>query len=305
MRDGNGVWQEDEEVFSTLLNEFYTNLFTSSNPRELDRVLDGVNAVVIDNMRVELNGLFTSEEVGEAFKGMAPLKAPGPDGMPPLFFQTYWIDIGMDVSQAILSCLNSRSILRSINHTFITLIPKVQNHERVYDFHLISLCNVIYKIISKAIANRFKPLLNSIISETQSAFIADRLITDNILIAFEFLHHMKNSCSGKKGFMAMKLDMSKAYDRVEWVFLEKILFKMGFSDTWVALIMECIISVSYSILVNGEPKGVIVPSRGLRQGDLLSPYLFLFCAEGLNALLLNAADEGVLMVSLFVEMGLN
>ena len=86
MRDGNGVWQEDEEVFSTLLNEFYTNLFTSSNPRELDRVLDGVNAVVIDNMRVELNGLFTSEEVGEAFKGMAPLKAPGPDGMPPLFF---------------------------------------------------------------------------------------------------------------------------------------------------------------------------------------------------------------------------
>ena len=89
------------------------------------------------------------------------------------------------------------------------------------------------------------------------------------------------------------------------IFLKKILLKMGFSDTWVALIMECIITVSYSILVNGEPKGVIVPSRGLRQGDLLSPYLFLFCAEGLNALLLNAADEGVLMVSLFVEMGLN
>ena len=85
MCDGNGVWQEDEEVFSTLLNEFYTNLFTSSNPWELDRVLDRVNAVVIDNMRVELNGLFTSEEVGEAIKGMAPLKAPGPDGMP-LFF---------------------------------------------------------------------------------------------------------------------------------------------------------------------------------------------------------------------------
>ena len=142
MRDGNGVWQEDEEVFLTLLNEFYTNLFTSSNPRELDRVLDGVNAVVIDNMRVELNGLFTSEELGEAIKGMAPLKAPGPDGMPPLFFQTYWIDIGMDVSQPVLSCLNSRSILRSINHTFITLIPKVQNLERVSDFHQIGRAHV-------------------------------------------------------------------------------------------------------------------------------------------------------------------
>ena len=127
----------------------------------------------------------------------------------------------MDVSQAVLSYLNSRSILRSINHTFITMIPKVQNPKRVSDFRPISLCNVIYKIISKVIANRLKPLINSIISETQSAFIANCLITDNILIAFKSLHHMKNSCSGKKSFMAVKLDMSKAYDRVEWDFLEK------------------------------------------------------------------------------------
>ena len=89
MRDGNGVWQEDEEVFSTLLNDFYTNLFTSSNPQDLDRMLDGVNVVVTDNMRAELDRPFTSEEVGEAINGMAPLKAPGSDGMPPLFFQTY------------------------------------------------------------------------------------------------------------------------------------------------------------------------------------------------------------------------
>lgn len=166
----------------------------------------------------------------------------------------------MDMAQAVLFCLNTRSILKSINHTFITLIPKVPNPERISDFRPISLCNVIYKIISKTIANRLKPILNSIISETQSAFIAGRLITDNILIAFESLHHMKTTCTGKKGFMAMKLDMSKAYDRVEWVFLEKILLKMGFSSAWVGLIMECIITVSFSIHVNGEPKGMIVPS---------------------------------------------
>ena len=131
----------------------------------------------------------------------------------------------MDISQAVPSYLNSRSILKSSNHTFISLIPKVQNLERVSDFRPISLSNVIYKIVSKVIVNRLKPLLDSIISETQSAFIADRFITNNILIAFESLHHMKNNCTGKQGFMALKLDMSKAYDRVERSFLERILLK--------------------------------------------------------------------------------
>ena len=91
--------------------------------------------------------------------------------------------------------------------------------------------------------------------------------------------------------MALKLDISKAYDRVEWVFLEKILLKMGFQDTWVAMIMQCIMMVSYSILVNGQSTGLIYPSRGLRQGDPLSPFLFLFCVEGLNALLYQAANN--------------
>ena len=113
------------------------------------------------------------------------------------------------------------------------LIPKVQNPKKVFDFRPISLYNVIYKLISKVLANRLKPMLHSIISKTQSAFIANRLITDNILIAFEFLHHMKTNCTGKKGFMAMKLDMSKAYDRVEWCFLEQILLKLGFQESWV------------------------------------------------------------------------
>ena len=166
--------------------------------------------------------------------------------------------------QVILSSLNSGAILKSINHTFITLIPKVNNLEKVFDFRPISLCNVIYKIVSKVIANHLKPMHNSIISETESAFTTDHLITNNILIAFENLHHMKTNYTGKKGFMALKMDMSKAYDRVEWIFLEKILLKMGFQASWVAMIMECINTISYSILVNGEPMGIITSSRGLR-----------------------------------------
>ena len=145
---------------------------------------------------------------------------------------------------------------------------------------------MIHKIISKVLANRLKPMLHSIISEIQSAFIVDRLITDNILIAFKSLHHMKTNCTGKKAFMAMKLDMNKAYDRVEWVFLEQILLKLGFQESWVDLIMECITTVSYFILMNGEPKGMITPSRGLQQRDSLSPYLFLFCVEGFKCLVM-------------------
>ena len=144
LRDGNGAWQKDEEVFFlTIITDFYTCLFTSSNPQDLDRVLEGVDAVVTESMITDLERPFTSEEVGVAIKEMAPLKAPCSDGMPPLLYQTYWTDIDMDVSQAFLSCLNSRSILKSINRTFIMLIPKIQNPERISDFRPISLCNVI------------------------------------------------------------------------------------------------------------------------------------------------------------------
>ena len=135
---------------------------------------------------------------------------------------------------------------------------------QVIKFRPISLCNVIYKLISKVLANRLKSLLPSIVSENQSAFQARRVITDNILVAFETLHYMKTQQNGSTGFMALKLDMSKAYDRVEWSFLECLLRKLGFHNRWVDLMMECITTVSYSILINGEPSQTIYPSRGLR-----------------------------------------
>ena len=110
-----------------------------------------------------------------------------------------------------------------------------------------------------------------------------KVISDNILVAFETLHHMKIQKAKSLGFMALKLDMNKAYDLVEWSFLKKIVEKMGFGASWVKLVMECISTVSFSILVNREPKGEIKPSRGIRQGDPLSPYLFLLCSEGLKS----------------------
>ena len=240
INDGEGVWQRDDEVVSATFVEFYTRLFTQSHSHDLDRVLEGVKRIVTADMNVELVKPYCMEEVDIAIKQMAPLKAPRPNGMPPFFYQSFWQHIGLEVTEAVLSCLNSGTLLKSINHTFINLIPKVSNLENVSKFRPISLCNVIYKIISKVIANRLKPFLNSIVSEAQSAFIANRLITDNILIVFESLHYMKTQSSGREGFMTLKLDMSKAYDRVEWSFLEKIMLKMGFQDSWVADYAVCI-----------------------------------------------------------------
>ena len=118
--------------------------------------------MVTNNMKAELVKTYTASEVASAIKDMAPLKAPGSDGMPPLFYHTYWSDIGMHISQAVLSCLNSGFLLKSINRTFITIIPKVKNLEGVTKFSPISLCNVIYKTISKVNANRLKPILNKL-----------------------------------------------------------------------------------------------------------------------------------------------
>ena len=115
--------------------------------------------------------------------------------------------------------------------------------------------------------------------------MSDRLITDNVLVAFETMHHLNQKTRGKVCEMALKLDISKAFDRVEWGCLEKNMHKMGFNDKWVKLIMQCITSVTYSVRINGKPRGHIIPTRGLRQGNPISPFLFLFCVGGLSALL--------------------
>ena len=116
----------------------------------------------------------------------------------------------------------------NLNHTFIYLIPKTKSPEKANNYRPISLCNLLYKIVSKTIANQLKKILPKLVSETQSAFMSDRLISDNISVAFETLHHLKNKRKGKSGYMALKLDISKAYDRVEWDFFRKSDGEIGF-----------------------------------------------------------------------------
>ncbi|KAL0010115.1 hypothetical protein SO802_005223 [Lithocarpus litseifolius] len=283
--DENNTWRVKSEEINSVLVKFYSDLFSTSRPNHQWPQLEYIPSMITEDMNSALTNTFTAVEVNEALKQMAPLKAPGPDGMPPLFFQHFWRVVDVDVTTSVLSWLNSGTIPHPLNHTFITLIPKIKNPKRVNDYYPISLCNVLYKIFSKVLANRLKKILPRIISEHQSTFTKNRLITDNILVAYESLHFMNNMRTGKTGYMAVKIDMSKAYDRAEWVYLENVMRKMGFSEKWIGLIMVCIKTVTYSILVNGEPQGLIQPTRGIRQGDPLSPFLFLLCTKGLHGLI--------------------
>ena len=222
---------------------------------------------------------------------MHPTKAPGPDGMSAIFYQKYWEIVGPSVTNMMLNVLNSDAPLSDINSTNIVLVPKVKNPSKMKDFRPISLSNVCYKLVSKVLANRLKAILPQIISENQSAFIPERLITDNVLVAFELMHYLDHKKSGLDCFMAVKLDMSKVYDRVEWGFVEKVMMRLRFHDKWVGWILKCITTVTYSILINGEAHGTINPTRGLQEGDSLSSYLFLLCTEAFSALIIDANNK--------------
>lgn len=203
--------------------------------------------------------LLLKKKFFSAIQQMHPCKAPGPDDMHAIFYQRFWHIVGDDVANFVCSILHGLISPSCINHTNIALIPKVKNPTVAAEFRPIALCNVLYKLISKTIVMRLKHFLPSIVLEIQSAFVPGRFITDNALIAMEVFHSMKYRNRSRRGIAAMKLDMSKAYDRVEWGFLRKLLLTMGFYGCWVNLIMDCVTSVSYSFILNGGVYGSVKP----------------------------------------------
>ncbi|KAL8111888.1 hypothetical protein AgCh_019551 [Apium graveolens] len=216
---------------------------------------------------------------------MHPDKAPGPDGMTPAFFQKNWAVVGREVVTMTKEFFRTGELTENLNATNIVLIPKKKNPALVSELRPIALCNVAMNIITKVIANRLKNVLVSVIPATQSAFLHGRLVSDNVMISFEVMHYLKRKKFGKDGFMALKLDMSKAYDIIEWKFLKKVLLKKGFSNWWTHLVLQCVQSVEYNIVHGEYIIGPIKPICGLRQGNPLSPYLFIICAEGLTTLI--------------------
>jgi hypothetical protein len=250
VRDTAGQeWQQPGDVTQAFIH-YYQEIFTLKGAQDVESCLAGLENHVTTAMNNALGREFTDLEVDEAIKQMQPMKSPGPDGFSAGFFQSSWTTVKGEVCKTVLNFLNHGIFDKSLNETHIVLIPKIKSPVSVTDFRPISLCNVLYKIIAKVLANKMKTVLPFIVSPNQSAFTPGRHITDNIIVAFEAFHSIVNRLKGKQGFMALKLDMSKAYDRVEWDFLEAIMRKIGFSEKWVQLIMTCVRTVIYAVLIN-------------------------------------------------------
>ncbi|CAM8953600.1 unnamed protein product [Rhodiola kirilowii] len=238
-----------------------------------------------------LESEISEEEILAAVKDSDGNKAPGPDGFNVYFYKRFWPIVGGEVVAFIKEFCSNGRLASGINKTFIALIPKTVNPQSFEDFRPISLVNSMYKILSKCLVKRLKSVLPQFISLNQSAFISDRNILDGIMIVNELIHVVKRE---RRSALVIKLDFRKAYDSVSWEFLRAIQESLGFGDKWILWMHECYSSASLSILVNGSPSKVLPMERGLRQGDPLSPFLFLLVAEGLSRLLNNAVRAGMI-----------
>ncbi|XP_042983206.1 uncharacterized protein LOC122312616 [Carya illinoinensis] len=253
IKDSSGRWQVNE-ARDRVITEYFQTLFATAEELGNMDFLQDLNGKVDAQMVEQLDATFTAEEVKRALDKMHPTKAPRSNGMASIFYQKFWSIVGTNITDAMLKALNIGSFPFEINHTFITLIPKKKLPELVSNYRPISLYNVIYKLISKVLANRLKLVLPTVISPSQTAFVPGRLITDNVLVAYEMVHFLRRKRSGKDGFMSLRLDMSKAYDQIEWKFFEEVMRQMGFSSRWIQLVMFCVTTIKGIQVCRGAPK---------------------------------------------------
>jgi len=239
-----------------------------------------------------LSAPFSPLEIKNVFFSLPRNKAPGPAGYCVEFFTAHWETVGHDMVVAVYDFLQSGQILKQWNSTLLTLVPKTSNATKLSEFRPIACCNTIYKVVSKILANRLKSVLPELIANSQSAFIPGRLLVENVLLATELIQGYNHKNISARGML--KVDLKKAFDSVHWEYILNMLKAMCFPSHFIRLIGECITTTRFSVCVNGETCGFFKGTKGLRQGDPLSPYLFVLAMEGFTQMLTKSYNNNLI-----------
>jgi hypothetical protein len=251
--------QQHEDMEKELLSYYQTLLTEPPTDRSqaIDSILRNIPKEVTKEKNEALMRPITQEEVDQSLKATQLGKALGPDGFTSDFFHYCWSIICEDVWEIIEDSRKSRKVLQALNATFLTLIPKENNSTCPSQFRPIALCNVIYKLLTKIIATRLKPILPFLISPEQSGYVEGRQIMDSVILAHEVIHSLHST---KTPGMLLKLDLSKAFDKLSWNYLRSSLLAFGFDPAWVSWIVNLTSSTLFSILINGFPSKPFSPS---------------------------------------------
>ena len=229
------------------------------------------------------------EEITRVLLRLNPNKAPGPDGFTSGFYKAAWDIVGSEVITSILQFFTSSYLPTAANSTILSLVPKRPGASLITDYRPISCLNTIYKTISRLLVKRLKPLLSDYIVPNQTAFVKGRLLVENTVLASELINgYHKNS--GQKR-ITIKVDIAKAFDTLSWEFLISCLKGMGLPEQFIGWLKECVCTTSFTLGYNGETHGFFKGRRGLRQGDPLSPYMFIIALNSFSLMLNNAARD--------------
>ncbi|XP_062106727.1 uncharacterized protein LOC133818056 [Humulus lupulus] len=270
-----------ELVVDHFVEHFKNHLGSSrSASGVVDRCCVDLGPKLSIDQQLSLMSPFSNKEIKKAFFSIPSTKTPGPDGFGSSFFKLFWKEIGHDICSAVNHGFTSGKLPKELHETTISLIPKVSNPAKASDFRPIACCSTIYKVMAKLLSSRLALVLPSLIQSNQGAFVRGRTIAHNIMILQDLIKNYGRANTSPR--CAIKIDISKAYDTVDWLFLENLLKEVCFPMKFIGWVMKCVQNTNYFLLLNGRVQGNFKGKRGLRKGDPMPPLLFVIIMEYLT-----------------------